>query len=85
MGRPSKYQEEFRRRAAAVVLDSGRSTHDVGRKLGVNHETRRRSGSRSACPSGWPDVPSDLDVVQAADKHQVGDLLDDLKGVENAV
>ncbi len=41
MGRQSKYPEEFRRKAAALVLDSGRSTRDVGRELGVNHETLR--------------------------------------------
>jgi transposase-like protein len=41
MGRQSKYPEEFRRKAAALVLDSGRSTPDVGRELRVNHETLR--------------------------------------------
>lgn len=41
MGRQSKYPEEFRRKAAALVLDSGRSTRDAGRELGVNHETLR--------------------------------------------
>jgi transposase len=41
MGRQSKYPEQFRRNAAALVLDSGRSTRDVGRELGVNHETLR--------------------------------------------
>ncbi|MGC5284663.1 transposase [Micromonospora sp. DT231] len=37
----SKYPEEFRRRAAALVFDSGRTIRDVGRELGVNHETLR--------------------------------------------
>ena len=41
MARQSKYPEEFRRQAAALVLDSGRSVRDVGRELGVNHETLR--------------------------------------------
>jgi len=41
MGRQSKYPEEFRRKAAALVLDGGRSTRDFGRELGVNHETLR--------------------------------------------
>jgi transposase len=41
MGRQSKYPKEFRRNAAALVLDGGRSTRDVGRELGVNHETLR--------------------------------------------
>ncbi len=41
MGRQSKYAEEFRRKAAALVFDSARSIRDVGRELGVNHETLR--------------------------------------------
>lgn len=41
MGRQSKYPEDFRGRAAALVLDSGRSTRAVGRELGVNYETLR--------------------------------------------
>lgn len=36
-----RYPEEFRRQAAALVLDSGRTIRDVGRELGVNHETLR--------------------------------------------
>jgi len=47
MPRTSKYPEEFRRQAAALVLDSGRSTRDVGRELGINHETLRDWGG---CP-----------------------------------
>jgi transposase len=41
MARPSRYPEEFRRQAAALVLDSGRSVREVGREIGVNHETLR--------------------------------------------
>jgi transposase len=41
MTRPSRYPEEFRRQAAALVLDSGRSVREVGREIGVNHETLR--------------------------------------------
>lgn len=41
MARQSKHPEEFRRQAAALVLDSGRSIRDVARELGVNHETLR--------------------------------------------
>jgi transposase len=39
LARQSRYPEEFRRQAAALVLDSGRTIRDVGRELGVNHET----------------------------------------------
>jgi transposase len=40
--RPSKYPEEFRRDAVALVRSSpGRPLREVGRELGVNHETLR--------------------------------------------
>lgn len=32
---------EFRRQAAALVFDSGRTIRDLGRELGVNHEPPR--------------------------------------------
>jgi transposase len=41
MGRRSKYPEEFRRNAAKLALDGGRSVRDVAPELGVNHETLR--------------------------------------------
>ena len=41
MPRPSKYPEEFRRDAVELVRSSGRSLREVGRELGVNHETLR--------------------------------------------
>lgn len=40
MPRPSKYPEQFRRDAVELVR-SGRTIRDVGRELGVNHETLR--------------------------------------------
>jgi transposase len=39
--RPSKYNEDFRRDAVELVRSSGRTLRDVGRELGVNHETLR--------------------------------------------
>jgi transposase len=39
--RPSKYPEEFRRDAVELVRSSGRSLREVGKELGVNHETLR--------------------------------------------
>ncbi|WP_151082983.1 transposase [Nocardioides cynanchi] len=64
MGRRSQYPEEFRQRAALLVLDSHRSIRDVAAELGINHETLRnwvkpRSGTallvRRGCRvmSGW--------------------------------
>ena len=40
MGRRSKYPEEFRQRAAQLVLDSRRSVRDVAGELGVNETLR---------------------------------------------
>lgn len=39
--RPSKYPEQFRHDAVELVRSSGRTLRDVGRELGVNHETLR--------------------------------------------
>ncbi|MFI1997081.1 transposase [Actinoplanes sp. NPDC020271] len=41
MPRPSKYPEQFRKDAVDLVRTSGRTIRDVGRELGVNHETLR--------------------------------------------
>ncbi|WFE59532.1 transposase [Micromonospora sp. WMMD712] len=60
MARQSKHPEEFRCQAAALVPDSGRTIRDVGRELGVNHETLRnwvdrlrqeRDGGRASDPA----------------------------------
>ncbi|MFG3709688.1 transposase [Micromonospora sp. NPDC047730] len=40
----ARYPSQFRRQAAALVLDSGRTIRDVGRELGVNHETPAQLG-----------------------------------------
>jgi transposase len=37
----SKYPDEFKRQAASLVVDGGRSVRDVARELDVNHETLR--------------------------------------------
>jgi transposase len=39
--RPSKYPEQFRQDAVELIRSSGRTLRDVGRELGVNHETLR--------------------------------------------
>jgi len=41
VGRPSKYSEEFRADAVALVLTTGISIAQAGRDLGVNPETLR--------------------------------------------
>ena len=43
MPRPSKYPEEFRRDAVALVKSSpDRTIAEIARELGVNHETLRQ-------------------------------------------
>ena len=41
VGRPSKYSEEFRADAVALVMTTGISLAQAGRDLGVNPETLR--------------------------------------------
>ena len=41
MSRPSNYPEQFRKDAVELVRSSGRSLREVGKELGVNHETLR--------------------------------------------
>jgi transposase len=40
--KPRRYSVEYRRDAARLVIDSGRSVRDVAAELGVDHETLRR-------------------------------------------
>lgn len=56
MPRPSKYKEDFRRDAVELVRSSGRTIRDVGRELGVNHETLR----------GW------VNAAKRADEQRAG-------------
>jgi transposase len=56
--RPSKYPEQFRQDAVELVRSSGRTLRDVGRELGVNHETLRnwvnaaKRAEQSVCGGG---------------------------------
>lgn len=52
MGRRSKYPEEFRQRAAQLVLDSRRSGRDVAGELGINHEDVAQLGRRRTPRAG---------------------------------
>jgi transposase-like protein len=54
--RPSRYSEDFRRDAVELVHSTGRTLRDVGRELGVNHETLR----------GW------VSAAKRADEQQAG-------------
>jgi transposase-like protein len=56
VGRRSKYPEEFRQRAAQLVLDSRRSVRDVAGERWINHETLRNwvAAERGSEPMGRP-------------------------------
>ncbi len=77
MARQSKHPEEFRRQAAALVLDSGRSIRDVARELGVNHETLRNwvDKLRQELPGGQPgDLSADERAELVTLRRQVAQL-----------
>lgn len=68
MPRPSKYPEEFRRDAVELVLSSAQRTlREIGRELGVNHETLRnwvnaeRKRREAANGSGLAEAPLSVD------------------------
>jgi transposase len=62
--RPSKYSEDFRRDAVELVRSTGRTLRDVGRELGVNHETLR----------GWVSAAKHADERQRAGRSGDGEL-----------
>jgi transposase len=62
--RPSKYNEDFRRDAVELVRSSGRTLRDVGRELGVNHETLR----------GWVNAAKRADEQRASGDSAGGEL-----------
>lgn len=64
MPRPSKYSEDFRRDAVELVRSSGRTLRDVGRELGVNHETLR----------GWVSAAKRADEQQRAGRSTDSEL-----------
>ena len=64
MPRPSKYSEDFRRDAVDLVRSSGRTLRDVGRELGVNHETLR----------GWVSAAKRADEQRAGHNADGGEL-----------
>jgi transposase len=50
--RPSKYPERFRRDAVELVRSSGRSLREVGKELGVSHETLRNWVNAATAEAG---------------------------------
>lgn len=72
----SKYPDEFKRQAASLVVDGGRSVRDVARELDVNHETLRNwvaaMRKERATPGGpiSPDERAELNRL----RRQVAEL-----------
>jgi transposase len=52
VGRPSKYSQEFKRDAVALVRSSGRPINQVARELGLSHETLRSWVKRDRIDQG---------------------------------
>jgi transposase len=64
VSRPSKYPEQFRKDAVELVRSSGRSLREVGKELGVNHETLRNwvnaaKRAEAGRPAGAEQVSAD--------------------------
>ena len=59
-----KHNEDFRRDAVELVRSSGRTLRDVGRELGVNHETLR----------GWVNAAKRADEQRAGRSADSGQL-----------
>jgi transposase len=62
--RPSKYPEQFRRDAVDLVRSSGRTLREVGRELGVNHETLRN----------WVNAAKRAEQAEAGDRERGGEV-----------
>lgn len=74
MGRPSKYSQEFKRDAVALVHSTGKPINQVARELGISHETLR----------GW--VRRDLiDRGQGAPGEVTNDQLEELRSLRRQV
>ena len=76
MGRRSKYPEEFRQRAAHLVLDSRRSLREVAAELGVNHEALRNwvAAERRSRAAGPAALGADERLELARLRRKVAEL-----------
>ena len=73
MPRPSKYPEQFRRDAVELVR-SGRTIRDVGRELGVNHETLRNWVAAAKRAERAGAGGDDAGQVGASEREELGRL-----------
>ena len=64
------YPEEFRRRAVALVLDSGRRVEDVAEELGVSAQSLRNWVRQTRVDAGQGH-PSELTTVEKAELGQL--------------
>ena len=76
MGQRRRYPEEFRRRAAQLVLDSGRSIRSVAAELGINPETLRNwvAAMRQEKAAGPAGLTTDERLELARLRRQVTEL-----------
>ncbi|GIF45456.1 transposase [Actinoplanes xinjiangensis] len=76
MPRPSKYPEQFRKDAVDLVRSSGRTIRDVGRELGVNHETLRNWVSAAKRAEQGPAASTDgvVGQVSPAEREELNRL-----------
>lgn len=72
MPRPSKYPEPFRRDAVELARSSDRSLREIGRELGVNHETLRNwvNAAKRAEQNAAGQRPS-ADEVSAGERDEL--------------
>ncbi len=77
MPRPSKYPEQFRRDAVELVRSSGRSLREVGKELGVNHETLRN----------WVNAANQAEAGRRGGTHELisGDEREELRRLRKKV
>ena len=69
MPRPSKYPEQFRRDAVELVRSSGRSLREVGKELGVNHETLRNWVNAAKQAEAGP--PDGAEQIRAEERDEL--------------
>lgn len=74
MPRPSKYPEHFRQDAVELVRSSGRTLREVGRELGVNHETLRNwvnAAKRAEAPASGRDQAGQVSADERAELQRL--------------
>jgi transposase len=70
--RPSKYPEQFRRDAVELARSSDRSLREIGRELGVNHETPRNwVHTAKRAEQAAPGQPGAAEEISAGEREEL--------------